>query len=410
MRLSGAGSLFAVETATRPVAAGLEARQLATLLWAGLAVVMAGFDGSVLVLELPAVANSFGARVSDLSNLGSIVILGSVGALPLATLADHFGRRRLIAAGVGVFSLINFATAFAPSLIALSVLRLSASCFENLVLAVTTALIVEEAPIGRRGQAVSALALLFGAGQAIPVFAYPFVAPNWRVLFLAGGVGVLVAPFIWRRLPEGRAWDRAHISGSTIGVLMQPPWRRRLIILAASAGVGAILGEPAGLFFTVFASQNLHLSPGVISVMIGAAAVCAICGYVAGGYLSDRYGRRILGSTLGVVTAVFTGGGFVSGTAGFLAGNLLWSGFASAATPVMGAWSGELYPTRARATAEASGGVAGAIGGIFGLQFVGALTPAIGLGPSLALATVAGVAASIVLLLLPETRGRPLPD
>lgn len=87
MRLSGAGSLFAVETATRPVAAGLEARQLATLLWAGLAVVMAGFDGSVLVLELPAVANSFGARVSDLSNLGSIVILGSVGALPLATLA-----------------------------------------------------------------------------------------------------------------------------------------------------------------------------------------------------------------------------------------------------------------------------------------------------------------------------------
>ncbi|HEY6876105.1 MAG TPA: MFS transporter [Candidatus Dormibacteraeota bacterium] len=389
---------------------GLDARQRATLVWAGLAIVLAGFDGSVLVLELPAVANSFGARVSDLSNLGSIVILGSVGALPLATLADHFGRRRLIAAGVALFSLVNFATSFAPSLVALAIFRLAAACFESLVLAVATALIVEEAPRARRGQAVSALALLFGAGQAIPVFAYPFVAPNWRVLFLAGGVGVLVAPLVWRRLPEGRAWERAHISGSTIRVLMQPPWRRRLMILVASAIIGAILGEPSGLFFTVYASQNLHLSPGVISLMIASAAVCAIAGYVAGGYLSDRYGRRFLGVALGVITALFTGGGFVTGTAGFIAGNLLWSGFASADTPVLGAWSGELYPTRARATAEATGGVGGAIGGIFGLQVVGALTPVIGLGRALALAAVAGVASALVLLLLPETKGRPLPD
>ncbi len=389
---------------------GLDSTQLRTLAWAGLAVVLAGWAGSVLVLELPAVAQNFGARVSDLSNLGSIVIFGAVGALPLATLADHFGRRRLIAVGVAAFSLVNVATAFAPNLETLAILRLAASCFENLVLGVTTALIVEEAPSGRRGQALSALALLFGAGQAIPVIVYPFVAPNWRFLFLAGGVGLVAAPLVWRNLPEGRAWQRAHISGSIVRLLAQSPWRRRVAIFAASAAVGAILGEPAGLFFTVFASQTLHLTPAVISVMIAASAAAALVGYVAGGYLSDRFGRRVLGVALGAVTAAFTGGGFVAGTPGFIGANILWSGFASAATPVIGAWSGELYPTRARATAEATSGVAGALGGIAGLQFVSAMSPAIGLGWSIAAASVAGIAASLVLLLLPETKARPLPD
>ncbi len=191
----------------------LDSGQWRTLLWAGLAVVLAGWNGSILILELPAVANSFGARVSDLSNLGSIIIFGAVGALPLATLADRFGRRRLIAFGVAMFSLVGVATAFAPNLTTLALLRLAASCFEGLVGGVVTALVVEEAPPTHRGLAVTALALLFGAGQAIPVLVYPFIAPNWRLLFLAGGVGVIAAPLIWRGLPEGRAWQRAHVTG-----------------------------------------------------------------------------------------------------------------------------------------------------------------------------------------------------
>ena len=388
----------------------LDAAQVRTRFWAGLAVVLAGWNGSILILELPAVANSFGARVSDLSNLGSIVVFGALGAWPLATLADRFGRRRLIALGVGAFCVVSLATPLAVNLTTLAVLRLVASCFEGLVLGVSTALIVEEAPPAHRGTALSVFALLFGAGQFVPVLVYPFVAPNWRLLFFAGGLGVVTAPLIWRGLPESRAWGRAHITGSAIRVLMQPPWRRRVLILAASAMVGSILGEPAGLFFTIYASQYLHLTPGVISWMIAAAAACAILGYVAGGYLSDRFGRRILGVTLGVITAVFTGGGFVAGTAGFIAANLLWSGFASAGTPVIGAWSGELYPTRARATAEATGGVAGTAGAIIGLQLVAVLSPHVGLGRAIALLLVAGVASSLVLLMLPETRGRPLPD
>src|SRR5947209_18175013 len=90
--------------------------QRRTLVWAGLAVVLTAFDGSVLVLALPAIAGDFHARVPALSNLGSVLALGGLGALPLATLADRFGRRRLIAAGAGGLSVAHFARAFAPSL------------------------------------------------------------------------------------------------------------------------------------------------------------------------------------------------------------------------------------------------------------------------------------------------------
>src|SRR5260370_40084127 len=131
----------------------LDPQQRRTLLWAGLAVVLTAFDGSVLVLALPAIAADFHAQTPALSNLGSVLALGALGALPLATLADRFGRRRLIAVGVAGFSIANFLSGLASSLEALALLRLVAVCFEALVGGGATALVVAEAPPSRPGQA-----------------------------------------------------------------------------------------------------------------------------------------------------------------------------------------------------------------------------------------------------------------
>jgi predicted MFS family arabinose efflux permease len=388
----------------------LDSLQRRTLVWAGLAVVLAAFDGSVLVLALPAIAGDFHARVPALSNLGSVLALGGLGALPLATLADHFGRRRLIAAGVAGFSIANFASAFAPSLEALAFLRLVAVCFELLVGGVATALIVEEAPRGRRGQAVSVLAILSGAGTGVTVLAYPIVAPHWRWLFAAGGVGLLAAPLIWRKLPEGRVWQGVRLSGSALRLLLSPAWRRRLVVIVATTALLAVLLEPAGLLFTLFATQALQMSPTGISVLIAVSGIAGAVSYVAGGFLSDRYGRRWPGAALTGATAVAASLSFATGMPGFVIGNLLWSSFASADTPVLGAWSGELFPTRARATAEAMGSVASAAGSVAGLQLVGVMSQSIGLGNALTLTGVVALAGAALLLLLPETRGSPLPD
>src|ERR1700682_6367381 len=118
----------------------LDPQQRRTLIWAGMAVVLTAFDGSVLVLALPAIASDFHAQTPALSNLGSVLALGALGALPLAMLADRFGRRRLIAVGVAGFSIANFASGLATSLEGLALLRLVAVCFEVLVGGVATAL------------------------------------------------------------------------------------------------------------------------------------------------------------------------------------------------------------------------------------------------------------------------------
>jgi MFS family permease len=389
----------------------LDALQRRTLLWAGLAVVLTAFDGSVLVLALPAIASDFNASIRSLSNLGSVLALGSLGSLMLATLADRFGRRRLIAIGVAGSSLASFASAFAPSLTVLSVLRLVAVCFEVLVAGVATALIVEEAPSGRRGQAVAVLAVLGGLiGTGITVVSYPLLAPHWRWLFLAGGLGLIAAPAIWLWLPEGRTWQKVPPSGSALRLLMEQSWRKRILVLSAQTALVSVLLTPAGLLFTVFATEILHMTPVAISALIVVSAVAGGVAYLAGGYLSDRFGRKWPGIGLTAMTAVVTSLSFATGIIGFLVGNVLWSAIASAATPVFGAWSAELFPTRARATAEATDSVAFAVGGVVGLQAVGVLSQPFGLGRAIALVGVAALAGAFLLFLLPETKQSPLPD
>ena len=388
----------------------LDRRQRVTLVWASVAVVLAGYQGSILVLALPAIAADYQANIPALSGLGSILALGTLGALPLAALADRFGRRRLLAVGVAGFSLVNLGSAFAPSLADLAFLKLFAVCFEVLVVGVATALVVEEAPPGGRGQAVSVLALLSGLGTGITVIAYPLVAPHWRWLFYASAVGIVVAPFIWWLLPEGRTWQSVRVTGSAFRLLLEPRWRRRVIILAAMFALLAVLLEPAGLLYTVYASAFLGWTPVDISFLVVVSGGVGAVSYLAGGWLTDRYGRRGPAIALTIATAAATSMSFATAAVGFFIGNVLWSAFASAATPVFGAWSGELFPTRARATAEAAIALAGAIGSIAGLGLVAALSASAGLGGAIELGGAAAVIGALLLFLLPETKQQPLPE
>jgi MFS family permease len=275
---------------------------------------------------------------------------------------------------------------------------------------VANALIVEEAPPTHRGQAVSLLALLFGVGTGITTISYPIVAPHWRWLFLAGGVGVVAAPLIWALLPEGRRWQSVHITGSALRLLLQPPWRRRLVILAAMFALLAVLLEPAGLLYTLYASVSLGWTPAEVSVLIVVAGIAGAACYLAGGYLTDRFGRRGPAVALTLATAAATSLSFATASIGFFIGNVLWSAFASASTPVFGAWTGELFPTRARATAEAAVALAGAAGSVAGLLAVAVLYASAGLGGAIELGGVVAVAGALLLFLLPETRHQPLPE
>lgn len=380
------------------------------LLLAGAAVFLAAFDGSALFLALPAIAGEFHARVNDLSNLGSVLGLGSLAALPLAALADRIGRRRVLAVAVAGFCLANLATYFATGLAFLAVARLGASCFEVVAITVAGVVVVEEVAASRRALAIATLTIAAGAGGGLTTILYPFLAPHWRFLYLLGSIGVIAAPVIWRFLPESRVWAGVAGRYAPLRVLAGPAWRGRLAILSAFSFLGAIAYTPGGLLGAVFASQDLHMSPILISSVLLATGLIAGVGYLAGGWLSDRTGRRVPAVGLSLLAAAASIVTYLGSVSAFWAGNIGYQVVASAVVPIVVVWFAELFPTRARATSQAVATVVGAVGGIAGLQLVGALAGRVGLGPALVALGLAPLAGALFLVFLPETRGQPLPD
>ncbi len=296
-------------------------------------------------------------------------------------------------------------TAIVPSIGVLAIARLAAVCCETVVVAVATAACLENVSSSHRGKAAALLALCAGAGAAVSLLGYPLVAPNWRILYAFAGLGVVAAPLALRISSHKPAGGHASAR-----VLLDSPWRRRTMVLAISAALGALLYEPANFFAIFFGSNSLGLSPFAVSAVQVVSGVGAAAGFVAGGLISDRLGRRWPSVALLSVSALLTAVSFSSSRSVYAGGNVLWSLFASATAPMLGAWTTELMPARGRVTGFTATGVAGALGGFGGLQLVRALAPALGLSGTLWLTAAAAVAGSAALLALPETRGSALPE
>jgi MFS family permease len=377
-----------------------------TLAVCALATFLAAFSGSILFVALPGIGAEFHASTSQLASFGASLSLGAAIALPLAALADRWRRGPVAAISIAAFSLASLGSALVGSLTELAAARVVAVCFETLVAAVATAAALESVSPARRGRTASLLAVSAGMGAAVSVFAYPLLAPHWRLLYLAAAPGLLLAPLALH-IPGRRALVHGDDGWQ---LLLRPPWRVRLAVLAFSAVLGALLYEPANLFAVLFGSRTLKLSPAALSAVLVASGIAAACGYVAGGVLSDRFGRRLPGVVLAVTSALVTALAFTGSMPVYVVGNVLWSGSAGAAAPVINAWTAELMPTRARITALTATGVAGALGGAAGLQLVAGLSPGMGLGGALWLGAGLAVLGSLALLALPETRGLPLSE
>jgi MFS family permease len=390
---------------------GIDGRALRVLVPAALAVALSSVGGSVLILGLPAVAAEFRAPVAALSNLGSVLALGAVLALPLAAVADRYGRRRVLALAVAGFSVAAAGSALAPSLSVLAGARLAGAGFETLTAAVATAAVVEEIPGDRRALAVSLLTLAAGAGIAVTTVTYPQVAPHWRWIYAGAACGLPLAAAIWAWMPESRAWHaRRGPSASVLHALLATPYRGRLAVLAGFGAGYALFFEPAALF-VVLVGSRLGMHPAELSAVVIAAGAVGAASFPAGGWAGDRLGRRRVGLLLATATTLAAAATFAGGSrSGYWVGNIAWSALASATAPVTGAWFAELFPTRARATSEAVSAVSAAAGSVAGLQLVARLAPGLGLGGALAACAVPALAATALLLALPETRGRPLPE
>lgn len=231
-----------VAIAAAPTGCGHSSATLAaTILGSSVAFI----DGSVVNVALPALARDLDAGPGELAwainayllPLGALILLGGAAG-------DHYGRRRLFLAGLGIFLVASLICAAAPSLdvflIGRALQGIGAACLMPNSLAILGASFSGEAQGKAIGTWAAAGAILGALGPLIGGWLVD--SAGWRTIFLVnlpvGGVALWLG---WRYVAESRAsedgtpldWWGAVTATFGLGLVT---WS-----LTASAGDGASL-------------------------------------------------------------------------------------------------------------------------------------------------------------------------
>jgi EmrB/QacA subfamily drug resistance transporter len=193
-------------------------RALASL---SLTMLLASLGTSIANVALPTLAQAFAAPFQDvqwvvLAYLLAITTL-IVGA---GRLGDIAGRRRLLIAGVALFTVASALCGAAPTLALMILARAAQGLGAAVMMALSLAFVGETVPKERTGSAMGLIATMSAIGTALgPSLGGLLIAgPGWRAIFLVNlPLGLVTLALAWRSLPPDRprppaaraAFDRA---------------------------------------------------------------------------------------------------------------------------------------------------------------------------------------------------------
>lgn len=151
-----------------------------------LSICMSVLDSTITNVALPTIAHDFGAGHAEsiwVINAYQVAIL--VVLLPLASLGEVLGYRRISQAGLAVFTLASLACALAPSLLTLSVARAIQGLGAAGIVSVNAALVRFTYPQRYLGRAIGINAFVVATSAALgPTIASAVLAvAQWRWLF-----------------------------------------------------------------------------------------------------------------------------------------------------------------------------------------------------------------------------------
>jgi MFS family permease len=164
---------------------------------------LAGIQG--ILPALPAIQAEFGITDSQVSLVTSLFLLPSVVlTVPMGMLADRVGRRRVIAASLGVFGLAGLAMTFAPTPFALLLgLRVIQGAAFAAILPLTITLIGDVrsgvAQIAAQGHRSI---VMFAAEALLPVAGGGLVLLSWSAPFLLQTLTLPLAVACWFLIPD----------------------------------------------------------------------------------------------------------------------------------------------------------------------------------------------------------------
>ncbi len=185
---------------------------------------MAQLDLFIVNVALPAIGRSFGG--ADLSGLSWVLnayaVVFAALLVPAGRLADHFGRRRFLLAGVAVFTLASAAGAAAPSLGVLVAARAVQAVGAAMIVPTSLGLLYPAFPRRQHATVVGIWAGVAAvAGSAGPPVGGLLVGASWRWIFLINvPIGAVTLLAGWRVLPEVRAARGARLPDGRSAILL----------------------------------------------------------------------------------------------------------------------------------------------------------------------------------------------
>lgn len=255
------------------------------------------FDYFLVVFVLTRLASDFHTDVKSATLAITFTLaMRPVGAFIFGRVADRFGRRPALMAAVLMYSLMEIASAFSPSLTAFIILRALYGIAMGGEWGVGASLAFESIPVRARGWVSGLLQSGYASGYLLAAVAFGllFQSIGWRGLFIVGALpAALLVVYIIAAVPESPVW-RAHRSVA--------PAASFLTGLRGYWGI-AIYAVVLMTFYNLFAHGTQDLYPTFLekqrgfsihtrSLIVIIYNVGAICGGILFGRLSSRIGRR----------------------------------------------------------------------------------------------------------------------
>ncbi|HEY1889545.1 MAG TPA: MFS transporter [Steroidobacteraceae bacterium] len=254
------------------------------------------FDYFLVVFVLGRLASDFGTDVKTITwALFLTLALRPVGAFLFGRVADRFGRRPALMACVLLYSAMELATAFAPSLVAFFVLRALYGVAMGGEWGVGASLAFESVPTRSRGLVSGILQAGYPCGYLLAAVVYGllFTHIGWRGMFIVGAAPALLVVFIFHKVPESQTWTAGSRAPASRGLLtaLRGHWPLALYAIVLMTCFNFFSHGTQDLYPRMLQAQRGY-SPATTAGIAVVYNIGAICGGLLFGSLSTRIGRR----------------------------------------------------------------------------------------------------------------------
>jgi SHS family lactate transporter-like MFS transporter len=337
---------------------GLTREQRNTFIAAFLGWTLDAFDFFLIVVVLKHVAKDLHSTVVVAATAVTLTLaLRPAGALIFGWFADRFGRRIPLMVDVGLYSLLELATAFSPNITVFIILRALFGIAMGGEWGLGAALTMEIIPPERRGMFSGILQEGYMVGNLLAgaVFGLFFDHIGWRWMFVIGALPALLILFIRANVPESPVWLAAKAGRTRVRDPLWPAikahWPLFVYSILFFAAFNAMSHATQDPYLSLFLQEAHKFSSGLAGTLNTVAAVGAIAGGVTWGMLSQRFGRRNTMIACAFLGMLFLPLWALSNTIALLAaGGFLMQFAVQGAWGIVPAYANEVSPPDVRGT------------------------------------------------------------